>query len=343
MHSWTEQYSHRPPEGKDTYASAAVNLSYFSHSSQVTHSAPEITTRKENKNPPLASLLNVPFICGRLIHHYRIRALSYSRASLHFPPPESAPRLDLKEGNYGICCCLTNWFPAASICPDLSPRGSEVRACFWGCYYRAAPGLFGLICPELRADWRSRRDAEDAAWSLSNRSRCWSTKVTDSMHQWPLNWLGPQLHLLFNVRFEGAQTTMMWSITAVTLPGPPAAHHRGAAHSQWPTYQLRSWNPTVRATTPSTLYLNLYQCIRRRRRSSMFQSLSWTKAQWIQRQYKKRYFFLSFYKSTGGKCMQESNWEFKSFNCAHVAGFNISFKYITLWMKGLYVVLFMVD
>lgn len=87
VHSWTEQYSHRPPEGKDTSASAAVNLSYFSHSSQVTHSAPEITTRKENKNPPLASLLNVPFICGRLIHHYRIRALSYSRASLHFPPP----------------------------------------------------------------------------------------------------------------------------------------------------------------------------------------------------------------------------------------------------------------
>lgn len=142
------------------------------------------------------------------------------------PPPESAPRLDLKEGNYGICCCLTNWFPAASICPDLSPRGSEVRACFWGCYYRAAPGLFGLICPELRADWRSRRDAEDAAWSLSNRSRCWSTKVTDSMHQWPLNWLGPQLHLLFNVRFEGAQTTMMWSITAVTLPGPPSSSPR---------------------------------------------------------------------------------------------------------------------
>ena len=103
----------------------------FSHCSQVTHSAPEITTRKEKKkNPPLASLLNVPFICGRLIHHYRIRALSYSRASLHFPPSESAPRLDLTEGNYGICCCFTNWFPAASICPDLSPRGSEVRACF---------------------------------------------------------------------------------------------------------------------------------------------------------------------------------------------------------------------
>ncbi len=70
-----------------------------------------------------------------------------------------------------------NWVnQTAPICPRLSPRGSGARACFWGCYYRAAPGLFGLICPELRSDWRSRGDAEDAAWSLSNRPRCWSTK-----------------------------------------------------------------------------------------------------------------------------------------------------------------------
>lgn len=44
------------------------------------------------------------------------------------------------------------------------------------CYYRTLLGLLGLICPEQRSDWRSRGDAEDAARSLSNRLRCWSTK-----------------------------------------------------------------------------------------------------------------------------------------------------------------------
>lgn len=82
----------------------------------------------------------------------------------------------MKEGSYRFTDVFKLGWPKSLHLPRLSPRGPEVLACFWGCYYRAALGLLGLICPELRSDWRSRGDAEDAARSLSNRLRCWSTK-----------------------------------------------------------------------------------------------------------------------------------------------------------------------
>lgn len=40
---------------------------------------------KKERPLPLASLLDLPFIRGRIIHHYRVRALPYDRAGFHLP------------------------------------------------------------------------------------------------------------------------------------------------------------------------------------------------------------------------------------------------------------------
>lgn len=55
--------------------------------------------------------------------------------------------------------------------------------------YRATPGLFGLICPELHPDWRSRRDAEDDA------GRCPTGRGAGAPS--PPNELRPERQMLF--------------------------------------------------------------------------------------------------------------------------------------------------
>lgn len=126
----------------------------------------------QTRNPPLASVLN--FICGRIIHHNRIRAFSYCRASLHLPPDSALYIKIIIKSCYEFPVVMNRVNRTVSICPAWV---QEYQSLFLRLiYYREAPGLFGLICPELRADWLSRCDAEDAAWSLSNRPRCWSSQ-----------------------------------------------------------------------------------------------------------------------------------------------------------------------
>lgn len=179
VHSWTEQHrgvktpSRRHHSSATLLTIAAINQ--------------EIQTRRTSENPP-----------GCPVHLWEIHP-SLSR-------PCSLPSRCRRPSSPSSCCsssgCGTRTrrlrynrfilFKLAerpvSMCPD---GGDLARTCSflgfaatvrcWGCG--------GLICPELRADWWSRNDAED----VSNRLQ--SLQQTVYMSRWLLNWLGQELQL----------------------------------------------------------------------------------------------------------------------------------------------------
>lgn len=102
--------------------------------------------KKKKQDAPLKPLPDVPFICGRFIHHYRIRALSCHGAGVHPPrPPPARPRAAGRGCN--DCVIIALFF--SNLPSDQSPCAQaevswRVRAGFWAspprCGAEAAEG-----------------------------------------------------------------------------------------------------------------------------------------------------------------------------------------------------------